>query len=179
LQSWDTAAKGGPDNDWSVCTTWFVTNDCQWYLLDVWRQQVDYPALKDKVEELAKHWGANQVLVEESGTAIGLLQELAYRVPGITGIKPDKDKITRMSLASPIFRAGQVHFPESAAWLPELEAELFAFPGGRHNDQVDSISQAIHNGSYSDLQVWRKLAGADFTQLSQRPYHQFYPGHAF
>jgi hypothetical protein len=21
LQSWDTAAKGGPDNDWSVCTT--------------------------------------------------------------------------------------------------------------------------------------------------------------
>jgi hypothetical protein len=22
LQSWDTASKGGPDNDWSVCTTW-------------------------------------------------------------------------------------------------------------------------------------------------------------
>ena len=179
LQSWDTAAKGGPDNDWSVCTTWLVTNDCQWYLLDDWRQQVDYPTLKDKVEELAKHWGANLVLVEESGTAIGLLQELAYRVPGITPIKPDKDKITRMSLATPIFRAGQVHFPESAAWLPELEAELFAFPGGRHDDQVDSISQAINNGSNSDLQVWRKLAGADFTQLSQRPYSQSYPGHLF
>ena len=115
----------------------------------------------------------------KSGTAIGLLQELAYRVPGITGIKPDKDKITRMSLATPIFRAGQVHFPESAAWLPELEAELFAFPGGRHDDQVNSISQAINNGSNSDLQVWRKLAGADFTQLSQRPYHQSYPGHVF
>ena len=25
LQSWDTASKGGPDNDWSVCTTWIVT----------------------------------------------------------------------------------------------------------------------------------------------------------
>jgi predicted phage terminase large subunit-like protein len=179
LQSWDTAAKGGPDNDWSVCTTWLMTDDCQWYLLDVWRQQVDYPTLKDKVEELAKHWGANLVLVEESGTAIGLLQELGYRVPGITGIKPDKDKITRMSLATPIFRAGQVHFPESAAWLPELEAELFAFPHGRHDDQVDSISQAINNGSNSDLQVWRKLAVADFTQLPQRPYPQSYPGHVF
>ena len=22
LQSWDTASKGGPENDWSVCTTW-------------------------------------------------------------------------------------------------------------------------------------------------------------
>ena len=21
LQSWDTASKGGPDNDWSVCTS--------------------------------------------------------------------------------------------------------------------------------------------------------------
>lgn len=157
IQSWDTAAKGGPDNDWSVCTTWLSTNDCQWYLLDVWRQQVDYPTLKDKVEEFAKQWGANLVLIEESGTAIGLLQELAYRVPGLTGIKPDKDKITRMSLASPIFRAGQVHFPESAAWLPELEAELFAFPSGRHDDQVDSISQALNHGIDSTLLIFAKL----------------------
>ena len=27
LQSWDTASKGGPDNDWSVCTTWIVTRE--------------------------------------------------------------------------------------------------------------------------------------------------------
>jgi hypothetical protein len=25
LQSWDTASKGGPENDWSVCTTWIVS----------------------------------------------------------------------------------------------------------------------------------------------------------
>src|SRR5271157_3566847 len=46
LQSWDTASKGGPDNDWSVCTTWIVTRDKRWYLIDVWRRRVDYPALK-------------------------------------------------------------------------------------------------------------------------------------
>ena len=27
LQSWDTASKGGPDNDWSVCTTWIVPHE--------------------------------------------------------------------------------------------------------------------------------------------------------
>jgi Resolvase, N terminal domain len=43
LQSWDTASKGGPDNDWSVCTTWIVTRKKLWYLVDVWRQRVDYP----------------------------------------------------------------------------------------------------------------------------------------
>jgi hypothetical protein len=45
LQSWDTASKGGPDNDWSVCTTWIVTRKKHWYLIDVWRQRVDYPTL--------------------------------------------------------------------------------------------------------------------------------------
>jgi hypothetical protein len=25
VQSWDTASKGGPENDFSVCTTWIVT----------------------------------------------------------------------------------------------------------------------------------------------------------
>ncbi|PNE10412.1 MAG: hypothetical protein CR217_14425 [Beijerinckiaceae bacterium] len=33
----------GPDNDWSVCTTWIVTRKKLWYLGDVWRQRVDYP----------------------------------------------------------------------------------------------------------------------------------------
>jgi predicted phage terminase large subunit-like protein len=156
LQSWDTAAKGGPDNDWSVCTTWLQANDCQWYLLDVWRGRVDYPTLKLKVEELAQQWHADQVLVEEAGTAIGLLQELRYRVSGVTGIKPERDKETRMSLASAKFEARQVHLPERASWLPELEAELFSFPGSRHDDQVDSISQALnHNNS---LWIWERLA---------------------
>jgi phage terminase large subunit-like protein len=80
LQSWDTALKGGPDNDWSVCTSWLETMT-QWYLLDVWRKRVDYPALKAAVVEQAKKWSANQVLVEEAGTAIGLLQELTFQVP--------------------------------------------------------------------------------------------------
>src|SRR5271154_693384 len=40
LQSWDTASKGGPENDFSVCTTWFVTRDKRWYLIDVWRKRV-------------------------------------------------------------------------------------------------------------------------------------------
>jgi predicted phage terminase large subunit-like protein len=156
IQSWDTAAKGGPDNDWSVCTTWLNTMDCQWYLLDVWRGRVDYPALKAKVSELAARWGAKEVLVEESGTAIGLLQELKFQVSGIIGIEPKQDKETRMSIASAIFEARQVHFPERASWLAELETELFSFPGSRHDDQVDSISQVL-NREKSSLWIWQKL----------------------
>ena len=157
FQSWDTAAKGGPDNDWSVCTTWLRTNDCQWYLLDLLRERIDYPTLKLRVEENAKRWQAEQVLVEESGTAIALLQELSVRVQGLIGVRPEKDKETRMSIASAIFEAGQVHLPERAPWLAELEAELFAFPGSQYDDQIDSISQALNHDSASSLWTWIKL----------------------
>ena len=50
-----------------------------------------------------------------------------------------------MSQASIKIEAGQVFLPECASWLADLEAELFAFPFARHDDQCDSISQALNN----------------------------------
>ncbi len=158
VQSWDTAGKGGPDNDWSVCTTWLQTRDRRWLLLDVWRGRVDYPSLKRKVQQLAARWQPRQIFIEESGTAIGLLQELRGAVPGLKAVRADRDKISRMSMVSAMFEAGQIYFPTQAAWLPELEEELFAFPASRYDDQVDSISQALQHGR-SGLWIWEQLAG--------------------
>jgi predicted phage terminase large subunit-like protein len=39
--------------------------------------------------------------------------------------------------------AGHVHFPKQAEWLDNLLSELLAFPYGRHDDQVDSMSQFL------------------------------------
>jgi predicted phage terminase large subunit-like protein len=54
-----------------------------------------------------------------------------------------------MSVASAKIEAGQVFFPSRAPWLACLEEELLTFPHGRHDDQVDSISQALNNPGYS------------------------------
>jgi predicted phage terminase large subunit-like protein len=143
LQSWDTASKGGPDNDWSVCTTWIVTRDRRWYLLDVWRKRVDYPELKAAVETLAVTFRAQRVLVEDTGAGISLVQELRWRVSGIIAVRPERDKVSRMAVVSAKFEAGQVFLPERAPWLGDFESELFAFPGSRHDDQCDSVSQAL------------------------------------
>jgi predicted phage terminase large subunit-like protein len=146
VQSWDTASKGGPHDDWSVCTTWILTRRKRWYLLDVWRRRVDYPALKAAVRNLAKQWSARRVLVEDAVTGTALVQELRETIWGIVAVKPVGDKASRMAVASAKFEAGQVFLPERAEWLPDLEAELFAFPGARHDDQCDSISQALFDG---------------------------------
>ena len=50
-----------------------------------------------------------------------------------------------MAAASAKFEAGEVLLPKRAPWLADLESELFAFPGSRHDDQCDSISQALLN----------------------------------
>lgn len=138
LQSWDTASKGGPANDYSVCTTWIMTRKLEWYLADVWRDRVDYPALKAAVRALAARWKPSRVLVEDSNSGTALVQELRAHVPGIIAVRPDRDKISRMAVASAKFEAGQVFLPIAASWLPDLEAELFAFPGSRYSKQTSA-----------------------------------------
>jgi len=118
LQSWDTASKGGPVNDWSVCTTWILATHKRRYLADVWRR-VDYPALRTAVRALAKQWNANRVLVEDAGAGTSLVQELKGLVPGINAVKAEGDKA---AVASAKIEAGQVLLPERASWLPDLEA---------------------------------------------------------
>jgi predicted phage terminase large subunit-like protein len=172
MQSWDTANKGGPQNDWSVCTTWVLARSNRWYLVDVLRRRMDYPTLKSMVESHAKQWKATRVVVEEAGAGIMLVEELRSRVAGIIGIRPEGDKASRMAVASAKFEAGQAMLPERAPWLADLEAELFAFPGGKHDDQCDSISQALldNNISWAD-----KLSLADWQEvlaMARIPYRR-------
>jgi predicted phage terminase large subunit-like protein len=179
VQSWDTASKGGPDNDWSVCTTWIVTLDRRWFLVDVWRRRVDYPALKAAAQMLAKQWKAQRVLVEDAGAGTSLVQELKGKISGIIAVKPEGDKANRLSAASSKFEAGQVFLPEACllkeqTWLPDLEAELFAFPGSRHDDQCDSISQALIDKNVRLPMRISDEAVALFSKPS--PYSPFYQG---
>jgi predicted phage terminase large subunit-like protein len=162
LQSWDTASKGGPENDWSVCTTWILTHGEKYYLVDVWRARVDYPTLKAKVQSHALAWKAKRVLVEDTGSGTALVQELKSRISGIIAVAPKGDKVSRMAIASAKFEAGQVFLPERAPWLADLEAELFAFPGSRHDDQCDSISQALEG---KKTPYWAGLTAADWERV--------------
>ncbi len=152
VMSWDTASKDGAANDWSVCTTWLkgVRREC-YYLIDVFRERVDYPTLKEKMLALTRKHSPNEVLIEDAGAGTALIQELRRMGKSAIAVKPDKDKITRMSIESTKFESGSVYFPEHASWLAEVEAELFSFPNGRHDDIVDSISQALKKRSTYDL----------------------------
>jgi predicted phage terminase large subunit-like protein len=142
IQSWDVASKQGEENDYSVCSTWLV-DETRYYLVDVVRGRFDFPTLRTKVSRQAKLHTASHILIEDAGVGTALIQELQTAQFSVIPVKPEYDKEIRMNIQSAKFESGQVFFPKEAPWLADLEAELFAFPRGRHDDQVDSISQAL------------------------------------
>jgi predicted phage terminase large subunit-like protein len=143
IQSWDTAAKDGAQNSWSVCTT-FLLVDKHYYLLDLTRGRYEYPRLRDTAVALADRFKPNTILVEEASTGVALAQDLRPIVHyAIRPIPVHRDKIGRLYVHQAKFEAGLVLFPTGAQFLPELEAELLTFPHGKTDDQVDSISQAL------------------------------------
>jgi predicted phage terminase large subunit-like protein len=143
VQSWDCAAKSGELNDYSACITFLVRRN-QFYVVDVLREKLTYPELKKKVLQQRDRFAADVVLVEDTGHGTALIQEL--RDSGslhAIGIRPEADKITRMSAQSAKIEAGQLFLPVKAPWLEDFKTELLAFPAGRHDDMVDALSQFL------------------------------------
>ena len=146
VQSWDVASRTGDSNDYSVCTTWRLEKD-DVYLLHVFRARLEYPDLRRKVGELAKVFCATTILIEDAGPGVGLLDDLKTSPPpGLNrpiGVKPEGGKSERMESQTAKIEAGHVRLCVDAPWLEDFLFELLAFPYGRHDDQVDSVSQFL------------------------------------
>lgn len=143
LQSWDTGLKAAEVNDPSVCTTWAET-DTGFYLLDVLRARLEYPALRKAVEAQALRWKPTSILVEDKASGQSIVQDIRHstRLPVIP-VEPKGDKVVRLMAVSALIEAGRVHLPEFASWLPDFEGEVASFPNATHDDQVDSMTQAL------------------------------------
>jgi len=143
-QSWDTAYDIQESNDYSVCTTWALSGkNC--YLLDVYRERLEFYALEKAVYAQRAKWKADLVFVERAGSGISLLQNI-WHDGGNRWLQP-KDPIgskqDRASQQSPKFERGEIWAPREAPWLKAFEDELASFPHGKHDDQVDSAVQFL------------------------------------
>ncbi|MDT3683687.1 MAG: phage terminase large subunit [Pseudorhodoplanes sp.] len=116
-----------------------------------------YPQLHDAAIQLAAEFKPNAVLIEDASAGTALAQDIKriVHVP-VKLIRPDHDKIGRVYVQQAKFEQGLVLFPEGAPFLPELLSELLTFPQGRHDDQVDSICQALafKNFGYDTTFSW-------------------------
>jgi predicted phage terminase large subunit-like protein len=138
----DTAMKGSPFADYSVATMWLARGDNA-YLLDLWRDRVDYPELRRAINLFRERYPSAVFLIEDKGSGTSLLQDLRSENKVPIAINPEGDKITRLAAVSPQFESGAIWLPKNASWLSSFKAELLGFPNVKYDDQVDSTSQAL------------------------------------
>jgi predicted phage terminase large subunit-like protein len=149
IQTWDTANKATELSDYSACGTWKIqkeeTGQKELYLIDMFRAKLDYPALKRAVLQQREEFQAWTVLIEDKASGTQLIQELRPNGWGVAPYygPPGADKIMRMHAACGVIESGHVHIPENAKWLPDFLSEVKAFPHGKYDDQVDSMSQLV------------------------------------
>jgi predicted phage terminase large subunit-like protein len=173
--SWDTAMKASEIADYSVGTVWHVQGD-NCYLLDLIRNRFDFPDLKRAVMKQKEQYPSAHILIEDKGSGTSLIQELRHQQIAVISINCKDDKVTRLFSTQPRFESGSVHFPEQAHWLEDLIAELLAFPHGRHDDQVDSIAQALAWLNQRKRELGTVLVGVGpFLFPLRNPYREAFP----
>ena len=152
LQSWDTAFEKTNRADYSACTTWGVfyqpddagITQANIILLNAFRQRMEFPLLKKKAIEEFKEWDPDSIIIEKKASGAPLIYEMRAMGIPVQEFTPSKgnDKISRLNAVSDIFASGRVWIP-GTQWAEEVVDEVASFPGGEHDDYVDSVSMAL------------------------------------
>jgi predicted phage terminase large subunit-like protein len=152
LQSWDTAFEKHNRADYSACTTWgvFYQEDdsgvmqANIILLNAFRKRMEFPELKKKAIEEFKEWEPDSIIIEKKASGAPLIYEMRSMGIPVAEFTPGKgnDKISRLNAVSDIFASNRVWVPNTH-WAEEVVDEVASFPGGEHDDYVDSVSLAL------------------------------------
>ena len=154
VQSWDTAVKVTATSDYSVCLTFLVRNNNEYYLIDVWRMKVDFPDLCEAVSSQISKAKPNAILIEEQANGSPLIDQCKRNgVTGMIGRRSTADKKTRMYGETAKLQASSLILPKSTPWLDDFLQEYVAFPGGKHDDQMDALLQFLNWRTTAETRV--------------------------
>lgn len=154
--SWDTANKSGDENDYSAYVVILVKNG-KLYLLEAGRGKWEAPELMKQIREIYHKWKYTEkggyltkMLIEDSSSGATLAPILKQETDNngyffnIETIKPTSDKKSRLLASSVFIENGDMLFPKGDIdWWPDFKKELLSFPGSKHDDQVDALTQCI------------------------------------
>jgi predicted phage terminase large subunit-like protein len=166
VQSWDTAVVDTETAAFSVCTTWGISG-YKLYLIDVFRKRLDFFQLDKAILSLRKKYNAGFVVLEISGAAKALAEQLIKHEDArswLIGTDPKLGKEERAMAQTPKVERKRIYLPKNAPWLTTFEDEVAQFPYSKYADQVDSMVHFLHafdrpnkiNKGLSAFQDWPK-----------------------
>lgn len=137
-----------------------------YYLIDQFRDKVDFPDSVRAVERMIQKWPqAKTRVVENKANGAAVLATMKKQFSGFVPYEPKGDKETRLSLVSHLFEAGNVWVPERKPWLDAYITELTVFPNSANDDQVDVTSMCLGRM----LKNSEQLTNIKLTQSGYRP----------
>lgn len=146
----DPALRKGQLNDYSVAAVWAdlahpLADDVPagYYLLDLWRDKVDFPELETQLVRLRERWKPSRFVIENKASGMSMEQTLKARKIPVELFNPDRDKEARAHAISGYVKDGYCHLPSGAPWLADFLQEHALFPKTDHDDQVDTTSMAL------------------------------------
>jgi predicted phage terminase large subunit-like protein len=150
VHSWDIAATKGAGN-WTVCMKFGLARDHRsgdvLFLTGVIRMRVELPDVREAIISQNRADKPALIVMDGNGIGAGVYQDLKRR--GFDHIAAGSAmeqtnaanlKIRRFNTALLNLYDGRIRIPESMPGLEILLAELSAFPDGKNDDQVDSLS---------------------------------------
>lgn len=152
--SWDMSFKDTKGSDYVVGTVW-ARYGADMFLLDKVRARLDFTATDKAFRALSAKWPQIRVhLIEDKANGPAVISSLRKDFHGgaIIPVTPVDSKFARASAVAPFIEAGNVHLPsDDIALFTDTEnnvegllSEAAAFPNSAHDDQVDSMTQALH-----------------------------------
>lgn len=158
--SWDLTFKDNNDNDYVVGQVW-GRKGADYYLIDQVRDKMDFPTTVTAVRNLSnKYPRAAAKLIEDKANGPAVIATLKREVNGIIPVNPQGSKVARAQAVTPFIESGNVFLPKHKEFSYDLIEEAAAFPNGKHDDQVDSASQALSRlasrkqAGISSVNIW-------------------------
>lgn len=131
--------------DYTVHVVVGIDADDRMWLLDLWRGQSSSDVWIEAFCDLVTRWRPVGWAEETGQIRAGVGPFLDRRARerrafvARTQFPTRGDKSVRAQSIRGRMALSGLHIPASAPWSADLEAELMAFPAGRHDDQVDAL----------------------------------------
>jgi predicted phage terminase large subunit-like protein len=130
------------------------------FVLYRYRKQIGFNETCEQIKEAAKLFPlAFRKLVEDKANGSAIIETLKSVLQGVIPVDPEGGKEARANAVAPQIEAGNVYLPEGAPWLDEFITECAFFPKGRHDDQVDALTQALIDRMHGKGDRLRMLVG--------------------
>lgn len=154
----DATFRESRSSDYAVIQVWGALGADR-YVCTQWRRQAGFADTLAALREIAARWPEAKILVEAAANGHAIYDQLRREIPGVHTVKPDGGKVARAASVQAIVTSGAVVLPAHAPWVESWIDEVAAFPGAKHDDQVDAAVYALRELQDSGtLARWEALA---------------------